>query len=43
MHVRFTPGHRIGATVSVLDAGSGETRAIVGPCLYADPALAQQP
>ena len=43
VHVRFTPGHRIGATVSVLDAGSGETRAIVGPCLREDPALAQQP
>jgi hypothetical protein len=43
VHVRHTPGHRIGATVSVLDAGSGETRAIVGPCLYEDPALVQQP
>ena len=42
-HVRHTPGHRIGATVSVLDAGSGETRAIVGPCLYEDPALVQKP
>ncbi len=43
VHVRHTPGHRIGATVEVLDAGSGETRAIVGPCLYEDPALVQQP
>lgn len=42
VHVRHTPGHRIGATVAVLDAGSGQTGAIVHPELFEDPTLVQQ-
>lgn len=39
VNVRFTPGHHIGGTVSVIDASSGQTGAAVHPCLLEDPTL----
>jgi hypothetical protein len=42
VHVRYTPGHRIGGTVAVLDASTGQTGAIIDPELYEDPKLVPQ-
>ena len=40
MHVRFTPGHRLGGSVQVIDVHSGLTLAgIVTPCLFEDPTV----
>jgi hypothetical protein len=40
VHVRFTPGHHIGATVQVLDPDTGLTSGgIVQPCLMEDATL----